>query len=268
MAAAANEDHILVIFVDGIDENEGHVAAPPANERMIQRLVMDTVRSQTARRLSIVLSCRTEREARKLLPLGFEALTESVFVTGFDDDELQALASKAHPRTRELMQTALSTRARQHERRGPDSNKESAHPEAIEMLREPAVWAVFSVLTAEQQCMCLCNEPAGLDLLAEQYLERIEQKVNRRVGRLNAYELGEVLGCAAELIQGSEEQSATYEDWLQIGQHIGASIVQAKQLYEECVSAGILHELEGDMISWRWQQMWLYEHFIRRNRTQ
>jgi hypothetical protein len=270
---ACPRDPLLIICIDAIDEKDGKAQLPDDVQSFIVRLMDRALRERQEQEYrypvtTVVLTCRNEKELGRLSQgFRFERPYCAVTVSGFDDREVEQLIVQPgfDEKVGNRIAAHLELPAWQTSQL-PLRSQRPVSPDAMEILRHPVIWQIFSRLNASTQHACLDGVP-GLDALGSEYLAWLCGKAERRISSLAHRECSEALLAVSQQFRDNPAKVADMEnDWLRPCGKI--SPVHARLLLDEAMTAGIVVEEQSDARQWRWKQKWFCEYLLREGEKQ
>lgn len=255
---------VFVICFDAIDEKQGAALAEETLTfiRELIRLAVESRAPNGTPLVSVILTCRRKDEVgnipRNLNPIAPEEDVKDIHIEDYDDEELIAAIRDSKELQPEVAQqieamlgsTDLSTASSR--RTNVDVSSE-----VIELIRHPVLWYVFSQLNSEQQRQCLAGDQQALHHLGSDYLKWFQKKAACRITNLQLGECCEALSEAAKTFDVASAIGFRDANWLQpVTVSIGNRL-QAKLLYDEAITAGLILEIDQRDKSWRWRHPWL-----------
>lgn len=137
---------------------------------------------------------------------------------------------------------------------------------SLSLLRHPILWSCFMALTPPQQSAFVSGNAQAQDALAARYLEWFMRRASQRLGFLPS-DMKPALAAAAQK-SSAGETSHKVDLWtVAVREAAGYSMAEARRLYHEGVSAGLIEELPpaGGLPArsqslWRWRHAFLWSH--------
>jgi hypothetical protein len=120
-----------------------------------------------------------------------------------------------------------------------------------QMLRHPAIWEAFRLLSMDQQEQFLECDPFACSLLASEYIRRFMNKASARSQEMKGNDIELAFGMLAHASKHHATGSLTRKLWSSVlTTEFGCGYSAANWLYDEACSAGII---EIDWDKWRWR---------------
>jgi len=272
---------IVLLGLDGIDETNPPSMRNDTTARVLSFFWDLHVRAridETPPPARLFVSCRRESTLKRLLPdpmgLGQTELTPRyVYFGDFTNKELSDLARQDstvdHQAADLIAQSLMGDFEPTGTGFGPPAftlPKSSVSREKVDLLRHPILWRSFTLLDAAAQNGVLAGSREAQDKLGAAFLKWFCERIAHRIN----IEVGYVPIALRYLANTCHDSTATYglDRWLQCVQHAaGFTQGDAKSLYQECLSSGIVQDIApsgGPVLhgrSWRWKHVFLAEYF-------
>jgi hypothetical protein len=273
LANEGEQRPLLIINVDGLDE------ASDEHRQELKRL-LDACRTQqppspyglvvliTARLIGPNPERTRDSLIRILTSAHFPAELAHQFgfvsVRDFSDDELQ-LAIVQMPRPlRGRLEEALrflswqpSQTATLGEEVDPAATRPVADRALLTSLRHPALWGEFLDLSLEAQGRVLDGQRDAMHELASRFLDRFFYKVSLRHATWPAQGVRQALTRIGRNFSEGVPQGSRSQHWL-VPATGPLRIPEARDLFDEAISYGMILADEGDM--WRWRHSFIGEY--------
>lgn len=263
LSAGCPHTNLLVLYVDGIDEKQGQVKPYFDNQYFIERLLQDILQKRSDnqhKQISLIVSCRTIREADWLTRIVSKENYTLIRVDEFSDSELEELAITLFEPAKMMMLSLVSKDQQSIRRFSMDADQQLIRP-----LREPRVWASFVELDLDSQVAYLSNFHEGKRQLAAKYLQRIEEKAAERLAmNLGLNELETILREASRVALENDSEVCRQSQWLEVCDRVKFGPIQARNLFDELVTAGLFKIESENGKTWSWNQLWLRDALCNR----
>ena len=260
---------LLVVFVDAIDEKkDGSRVLPFETTEFLSELKASSeeqMQKNAEFDVTVVVSCRNSSELTNL-GRGHEFNSDAKITVGhFDDDELERAMKEF--KLERVIQNRISTHLmlRKTNPKRLTRKTGSIMPNTISALRLPLVWRFFCELSVTDQNKFLDSDITTHKSLISKFQAWILRKARIRLPDLGDAEFENTLNAVAN--KSSEfGMSVTYskqEVWTNPCTACGCSPNRSDEIYQECVTAGIIVETEtGFRGTWRWKLPWFCEGFM------
>lgn len=255
---------ILLVDIDGLDER-GDLSREDIRE--LVTLCRD-LRDGGVSDMAIILTSRAtapaaDRARRSLLadllsvdyPGDVEGQFGVVLIDDFTEAEFTGVLQHVHVSVRSRLQLTMATMG------GTLSDMSAAEstslpnatpviPDLVASLRHPVLWGVFSRLPVEDQHQVLDGVAAGLNRLAEMFIERFCLKANRRRPTLQGERVRRALIRIARNFPPRQAVASRQANWVM---HAARLVTEdeAGFLFEEAASYGMIREEEPGRWTWR-----------------
>ena len=273
LANDGEERPLLIVNVDGIDE------AGEEHRRELRRL-LDACRAQQSPSpygLVVLITARLiepnpERTRNHLIQI----LTSAHFpeqlahqfgfvpVRDFSDDEVQlAIAEMPRPLRGRLEESVRFLRwqpsqtATLGDEVGPEPTSPVGDRTLLESLRHPALWGEFLDLGVEIQGRVLDGQREAMHELARRFLDRFYFKVSLRCSTWPAQGVRQALTRIGRNFPEGVPQGSHSQHWMAPATGPLRN-PEARDLFHEAVSYGMIVADEGDM--WRWRHSFIGEY--------
>lgn len=266
---AYSRSPVLVICFDAIDEKQEEALSDEiaAFIRDLIQLAVESRARDGAPLVSVILTCRRKSEVenitRNINPIAQENDVKEIRIEDYDDDEMVAAVQCYSELDNEVSQRiAVSLGAPDFATTtSRDTNKEVAS-NVIELIRHPVLWYVFSQLSSELQLRCLAGDEKALHHLGKDYLTWFRKKAACRIRSLQLGECAESLCASAKTFVDANVLGFFEQNWIQpVAQSIGNRL-QAKLLFSEAISAGLILEIDQREKTWRWRHPWFCNFLV------
>ena len=249
---------LWTIDLDGVDEAPDRVS----QLRNLIRVCWAQGR-RDASPASVLVSCRSETGSRakenlisKWLDTPDPRLVDGVGFVELDNfvgDELVHAASLLNGAPEQRIILAASLEA-------APQRPPTVSTEILQSLRHPVVWGEYASLDPARRNGILDHEQVQLDHLAEQLHERFLRRCRDRKFWRDGLMLECTLPEVARVVTGAPPYSS--ESWDQACQ-LCLDRTEARYLYDESLSYGIIERDSGP--TWRWRHQFLLEYLRRRH---
>jgi hypothetical protein len=259
------EPPLLIIDVDGLDEWSGH------GRHVLDRLIemVQTLGPDRPTAASLILTARApsgnpERAHDYLvwswLPTGPSAQQAGVvFIDDFDFDELYEAADRmVGGEVRNRIQAALRLQGARDPTATLDwvslaaDGEQQVNLELVTSLLHPALWGAFLGLAPDRQQQALEGNSEALAVLAKHFVERFCRKVWDRMGDhpMGLDRVHDSLRTVGFHFPSAPAVGDRQRHWLSPLSE-GLSPTEARHLYEEAISYGLIREDQPGR--WRWR---------------
>jgi hypothetical protein len=259
------EPPLLIIDVDGLDEGSEH-------GRHFLDLLIEMVQSLGHDRptaASLILTARMESSnpewarhdlARRWLPEGPTA--QQAGVVFIDDFNLSELYEAADRMVGEEVRNRIQSALRLQGARDPTATldgvalaadgEQQVNSELLTSLRHPALWGSFLLLAPAHQQQAIEGNSEALAILAERFVERFCRKVRDRMGDhpMGLDRVHDSLRTVGLHFPATPAVGDRQLHWLRPLSE-GLSLPEARHLYEEAISYGLIREDQPGR--WRWR---------------
>jgi hypothetical protein len=263
--ATNNCEHpVLVLWLDGIDESDTGLNAMNALEQLMPLLQEEQARamqSGAAPRLRVILTCRRQEdyEAR----YGFEDQFGSgqhaahvIRLTEFTYDELLRIPDKFLPDSvRKRLEAAIQNFATAAPNDPNDKRLGGLKQQDVEPFRHPPLMAALKRVGETVANDCLDQQHDAMRTVSSEYVLWFAIKACRR---FRAREKRHVFQQLIEIERATQRVVPPYsfkQHWIDPAVVYGFSSLEAHDLYNEAVSAGLIEE-QG-VRRWRWRNRYV-----------
>jgi hypothetical protein len=259
-AHASTVRPIIFMIIDGLDEI---ACRSPEFEQPVRRMLDfavsqdDSSQTVAGPRLVIVVTCRTAADLEDVWPPASTSSSLSVVpVETFSTEEFAtACAEQLEDRTvaDRLMSTVTMDKAMPTERVVPVAAIPHAVDSALHRsLQHPLLWRFFCQLSPSHQHAVLDGSVGLLAQLTTQLLEWFCRKARARRTGFSADDAQTMLRKAASVFGSPGRVAKKESDWQRpIVEDCHFGHAEARLLYSEALSFGIIEEVESG--TWRWR---------------
>lgn len=270
---------ILHVALDGLDEDMGR----HGQEQNVREIVDWFWRQdeQTPHRegppdATLLVTCRSMDD---LIDRGFGLGVSgqpyegegpaNVVVSDFSDDELLEAMDAVLPGLVERVRLAMASRSRTAEGisfrdqlvafGATLSPVEAAHQEAVEAIAHPSMWQAFLTLEDDKKTQVLDGDPQALSGLGDAFARRFCRKAWDR-GESSALREDDLLSVLRHIAQATKDQTPLrFAEWVSAATHDGnLKNPEARRLYYEAISGGLITQDEAQRWRWRHSLVWRY----------
>lgn len=255
---------LLVVFVDGIDEQRGLGNAWPDKRRLVNELIGLAVESHHANksRVSVVLSCRRIEEIVQFVHERFVPLIDEAAIEfgDLDDNEILQAAKLLESPVSDYIQSLLEPRTlRTH-------SGSVQWASTLDFLKEPRVWSGFQSMESHLQLSVLKGQTNGLTKLRDRYLAKVTTKAGERLqGGIAKHAIPMTIDSILRMTLQQQSERFGPRDWRDICNEVGLGSADGESVYDELLSMGLIHEEEERKRSWQLDQPWLLQTQTRGN---
>lgn len=265
----------LLICIDAVDETDGQ-ALPFDVQNFIRELIRiaeDSRNEIGVPALSILATCRRPHEFDRILSRGNRSLlredrVKPINIGEYENEELEAaiiqsngISVSASNRLNTYLEGSQITRGGRRPPRIPSTLPVAE--EVIEILRHPVLFDIFANLSEDMQEVCLIGDDSGLAQLGVGFLQWFQSKAERRIKDLEQIECETALQAAVRALDSLDAIGDRKLDWISpVITATGTSEMKAMQLFKECLSAGLIIEMENGGKTWRWRHAWFGKYLL------
>lgn len=237
---------------------------------------LDSLREHRDPAAVLVVTCRHERDIFKWLDFeltGFASRgdrPQMVVIERFSDQELEQLAKETLSNELYLKIKAALVIGRSEEvqdrpeERALQTTGRSANTTIVEALKHPAMWHSFSKLmpSESEREKVLDGDEEALSELARSHVDWFCNRAERRgiaiVGNQTSILLAHI--ARGSYSHADESRTATLSDWTGPAHRDFGEVSQAKQLFQEALSVGLIEQPMGPGLSWRWRHRFVAQY--------
>lgn len=140
--------------------------------------------------------------------------------------------------------------------RGP-SGDAAVSPEHLNYIRHPIFWRCFASMSVYDQHRYLDGESGALRVLAKEYVQWFNAKVEERIGGIAKGAIRTLPIIAQRFNDNHSRIGSMYTDWIVPCSEAGCPEIHIDTVFNEAASAGMIEIMDEAQKTWRWKRPWL-----------
>jgi hypothetical protein len=254
----------LVLWLDGIDESDTGLNAMNALQQLMPFLQQEqarTILTGAAPRLRVILTCRREEDyetrygSEDQFGSGQHA-AHVIRLAEFTDDELVRIPDNFLPESvRKRLEAAIQNSPTAAPNALSDNRRGGLKQQDVEPFRHPPLMVALKRVGETVANDCLDQQQDAMRSVSKEYVLWFAHKACRR---FRARERRHVFQQLVEIERATQQVAPPYscqQHWIAPACEYGFSSLEAHDLYNEALSAGLIEE-QG-VRRWRWRNRYV-----------